>query len=772
MNEQRILDFLKDRQGQRLPSLEEMASEMNLSTEETTELIRHIENMELTGTIIKTKKGRIALPENMGFFSGRIQLHQRGFGFLIMDADASNKTKRDIFIPPDKTMNAMNGDTVLVKAEVDPRNPDKVEGEVTKIVSRNTTTVIGVYQQNPNFGFVLPEDKKIRDDIFINKGDSLTAKNDDVVVVELTKFPSKGKSAEGKIINVLGRKGDPGVDMLTILTKFNLPQEFPDKVLEAADNIVEGIPQEEMDRRRDLREEVIVTIDGADAKDLDDAITVTKLDDGNYKLGVHIADVSHYVPENGIIDEEAIKRATSVYLIDLVLPMLPQKLSNNLCSLNPDTDKLALSCEMIIDANGSVKSSEVFESLIRSSYRLTYDDVNAILEKDDAPLKEKYQAILPLLYDMRDLYAILNKKRMNRGAIDFDFTESFIELNEKGEPVDVRPFIRGVGNRIIEEFMLAANETVAETYFWQKIPFIYRIHEDPDPEKLQAFSESANIMGVPLRFGKDVEPKDLQTILAEVKGTPSEHVLSKLLLRSMMQAKYSPQNLGHFGLAAKYYCHFTSPIRRYPDLQIHRIIKWQLQGELTGQKVDQLKDRVKKAADISSDLERVAEEAEREVDDLKKTQYMHAHLGEEYEGVVSGVTNFGFFVELANTIEGLVHINTLPEDMAYDERRMILSGSSGSIRLGEKVRIRVDGAKVDEREIDFSFLGKIDEEGNFEARQSEPRERKPLLLGNFRKNAKDRQQNPGQGKAGRGKAKGKPFGKKGFGKKGKSKSKR
>lgn len=734
MDETTILNYLSQVQGKhRNPTMEELGNALGLETkEELTELIRHVNNMEVTGQIIKTKKGRISLPENMGFFSGRLQLHQKGFGFLIQDKIEGQPNRPDVFIPPNKTKNAMNGDTVLVKVDLKAfETRGKDEGEVVKIVSRNTSTVIGVYQENPNFGFVVPEDKKVREDIFIPKGESLNAKNNDVVVVELTKYPSGERNAQGKIISVLGRKGEPGVDMLTVLAKYNLPREFPQKVLDYVDDIPAGISQAELDRRRDLRGETIVTIDGADAKDLDDAISVKKLENGNYRLGVHIADVTHYVRENTVLDEEAIKRATSVYLIDLVIPMLPQKLSNDLCSLNPNTDKLSLSCEMEIDRHGAVKQSDVFESVIRTTARMTYDDVNAILTDRDEALREKYADLVPMFETMEELFHILNEKRIARGAIDFDFTESYIELDEKGEPIDVRPFVRGVSNRIIEEFMLAANETVAETYHWQRLPFVYRIHEDPDPEKLQIFSDMATTMGVPVRFGKDIEPKDLQKVLANVKGTDAEHVLSKLLLRSMMQAKYSPTNLGHFGLAAKFYTHFTSPIRRYPDLQIHRIIKKQLNGKLAGPEIEKYHNIVAKISTISSEMERVAEDAEREVDDLKKAQYMHAHLGQEFDGVISSVTSFGFFVELPNTIEGLVHINTLPPDVMYDDRRMILTSDTyGVIQLGDRVKVQVAAVDLDNREINFEFLGRISEEGEFTKRKDHLT-REPLVLGNF-----------------------------------------
>lgn len=734
MDAKRIADHLKERESKKMPTMDELAAELGLKGQERGELDRTVGEMELKGLVMKTKKGRIALPEELGFHSGRIQLHERGFGFLI-HAKEGRPAQEDVFIPPDKTGNAMNGDTVLVKVKTVRHNDrEKEEGEVVKIISRNTTTVIGVYEDSPNFGFVVPEDKKITTDIFIPKGESLSAKNGDVVVVELVKYPGESKNAEGRVISVLGRKGDPGVDLLTILAKYNLPKEFPENVLDYVNGIDAAIEPKELERRRDLTDEAIITIDGADAKDLDDAIMVKKLENGNYKLGVHIADVTHYVRENSPVDQEALKRATSVYLIDVVIPMLPQKLSNDLCSLNPNTTKLTLSCEMEIDSKGNVVHSEVFESYIRTTERMTYDDVNAILEKSDEALSKKYEKLLPMLNEMEELFRILNGRRMRRGAIDFDFTESHIELNEQGEPVDIRPFERGVSNRIIEEFMLAANETVAETYHWQKLPFIFRVHEDPDPDKLEAFAETAQLMGVPVRFGKDVEPHDLQRLLEKVKGTDSEHVLSKLLLRSMMQARYAPVNLGHFGLAAKYYTHFTSPIRRYPDLQIHRIIKHQLNGELGELKLDHFSDIVKNVSEVSSDMERVAESAEREVDDMKKAQYMHAHLGEEFEGTISGVTGFGFFVELLNTVEGLVHITTLPPDVEFDERRMILSSAThGVLHLGSRVRVRVEAVDVDAGDIDFGFLGRISEEGEFTQRSDVTEDNQPLYLGNFDK---------------------------------------
>lgn len=744
MDKNTLVQYLDDRKGKVNPTIAELASELNVEGKDLVELIKIVDNMEVTGEVIITKKGRIARPKDLGYFSGRIQVHQKGFAFLIKEEEKDKKSRNDIFIPREATLNAMNGDTVLVKLASHVRPDDaKLEGEVVKIVKRNTTTVIGVYQDSQNFGFVVPEDKKIREDIFIKKGDALNARNNDVVVVEISKYSSDHKSAEGKVISVLGRKGDPGVDMLTIITKYGLPEEFPEKVLEYVDRIPEVIEESELSRRRDLTNEVIVTIDGADAKDLDDAVTVKKLDNGNYKLGVHIADVSHYVKEASILDEEALKRGNSVYLLDMVIPMLPQKLSNNLCSLNPNTIKLTLSCLMEIDTKGSVKDYEIFESYIKTKERMTYDDVTAILRDKDENLMEKYKDLVPMFMEMEELYKILRNKRELRGAIDFDFTESYIEIGENGDVIDVRPQERAVSNRIIEEFMLAANECVAQNYNWQKVPFVYRVHEDPDPEKLEIFSQMATNMGYPIRMGKGIEPRHLQEVLNKVKDTEGEGVLSKLLLRSMMQARYSPMNLGHFGLAAEYYSHFTSPIRRYPDLQIHRIIKKLLRGELSSQDYDRYQAQVEKTSLIASDTERVAQDAEREVEDLKKAQYMHSKLGEEYDGIISSVTNFGFFVELPNTIEGLVHITELPGNYIYDEDKMLLTSETGdkAFKLGDKVRIQVAQVDVDNRQINFAFLGRIDDEGDlFDPYKKEV---KPLILGDFSKDKPGRRNKKG-----------------------------
>lgn len=732
MKKEEILEFLSERKEKKLPDMQEIATGMNLDVRETSEMIALINNMERTGEIIITKKKRIALPEDMGYLRGKVQLNPRGFGFLILDSEKDKKTRNDIFLPPGSLNGAMNGDSVLVRlSDNTPYWKSEKEGEVVRIIKRNVTTLIGTYSNNRFSGIVVPDDKRIRDVIYIPEDEALSAKNGDVVVVEITRYPNENVRGEGKVISVLGRKGDPGVDMLAIFAKYNLPQEFPEKVMDYVSRIGDEISPEEISGRRDLRNQKIITIDGADAKDLDDAVTVRKLENGNFYLGVHIADVSNYVKEGSILDEEALKRATSVYLIDTVIPMLPQKLSNNLCSLNPGTEKLTLSCEMEINPEGKVVNHDIYESVIKTVHRMTYDDVTRILRDKDEKLIEKYSDIHEMLEEMEELYEILNKKRVKRGSIDFDFPESFIELNENGEPVDVRLYERAVSNRIIEEFMLCANETVAEHMYWTRMPFVYRVHEDPDPEKLEMFAQYASNLGFPLRIGRNIEPKHLQGVLDAVKGTEGEKVLSKLLLRSMMQARYSPSSLGHFGLAAEYYCHFTSPIRRYPDLQIHRIIKKFIKGEMTKTEIDRYTDRVDKVSMISSDMERVADAAEREVDDMKKTEYMHAHLGEEFKGVISSVTAFGFFVELPDTIEGLVHISELDPGLEYDDQHMKLVSvfDDTEFRLGMGVSVTVASADIDNREINFTFNGFTDESGNTIEREKEPRE--TLVIGGY-----------------------------------------
>ena len=567
--------------------------------------------------------------------------------------------------------------------------------------------MVGVYEDNKSFGFVVAEDTRISQDIFISKKDNNGAQQGDVVMVEITKWPEKRRSPEGKVLEVLGKKGDKGLDILTIIKKFGLPEEFPIKVQNFAESIPEVIEEKEYKRRTDLRNIRMVTIDGEDAKDLDDAVSIERLENGRYKLGVHIADVTHYVTEKNPLDKEALKRGTSVYLIDRVIPMLPRKLSNGICSLNPKVDRLALSCIMTIDNNGAVLEHQILETIIKTSERMTYTDVTKILKENDEDLIKRYDYLVDDFRAMEELANILNKKRLKRGAIDFDFDEAKITLNEFGKPIEIKPYERAIANRVIEEFMLAANETIAEHMFNEHLPFVYRIHEDPDEEKLQKFREFIFNLGYFIKWNGEIEPRDLQGTLEEFKGKKEEVVVSTLLLRSMMQARYSPENVGHFGLAAEYYCHFTSPIRRYPDLQIHRIIKEYLNGKIDKTRSIKLTNLVDYAAKQSSETERVAQEAEREVDDLKKAEYMQDRIGEEFQGIISSVTSFGLFVELPNTIEGLVHITALDDDYyIYDEVHLCLVGerTKKMYKLGEDAKVRCSRVDIPNREIFFDII--------------------------------------------------------------------
>lgn len=661
-----------------------------------------LNGMEKDGQIVKTRTEHYGVPDRMGLVVGRLQGHQKGFGFVIAEEE-----RPDVFVPSSYMNGAMHGDKVVVKITREENKGKKCEGEIIRILERAHKTAIGIFEDSKNFGFVVPEEKRIYQDIFIPKECKNGAKTGDVVIVEITTWPDKRRNPEGKVKEILGKKGDKGIDILTIIKKYGLPEEFPPKVEAYADGIPDEIPEEEYKKRKDLRDLTIVTIDGEDAKDLDDAISIEKLPNGNYYLGVHIADVSNYVKEKNPLDKEALNRGTSVYLIDRVIPMLPRKLSNGICSLNPRVDRLTLSCFMEIDQTGKVVDHEIVESVIKTCERMTYTNVTNILTDQDPELMKRYDYLVDTFKLMEELCGVLNKKRLGRGAIDFDFEECKIILDEMGKPVDIKPYERAIANRIIEEFMLVCNETIAEHMFWVNMPFVYRIHEDPDEEKLAHFSEFIHNLGYAVRFGEEVRPKTLQSIIEKVKGKKEETVVSTLLLRSMKQARYSPDCVGHFGLAAKYYCHFTSPIRRYPDLIIHRIIKEFINGQIDEKRSKRLLAEVEYASKQSSETERTAQDAEREVDDLKKAEYMSERIGEEYEGIVSSVTNFGMFVELPNTIEGLVHLSTLDDDYyIYDERHLSLIGERTKkiYKLGDEVKIRVARVDMFAHEIYFEIV--------------------------------------------------------------------
>ena len=669
------------------------------------DFVKALVKMEEKGLVVRTRANRYGLPEKMNLVRGKLTGHAKGFAFVVPDEPGMD----DIFIPPTETHNAMHGDTVLVRVS-SASSGQRREGSIIRIIERGVEQIVGTYVESKNFGFVIPDDKKFANDIFIPKEASKGAVEGHKVVVKLTTYPEGRKSAEGEVVTILGHKNDPGVDILSIIHKHGLPIAFPDEVLQQANAVPDTIDESELVNRRDLRGETIVTIDGADAKDLDDAVTVTRLANGNYKLGVHIADVSYYVQEGSPIDREAAERATSVYLVDRVIPMIPHRLSNGICSLNPRVDRLVLSCEMEIDGEGHVVSHEIFQSVIKTTERMTYHDVNRILVDQDEETRARYETLVPMFELMEELAAILREKRMKRGAIDFDFKESKVLVDENGKPTDVVLRERSVAERLIEEFMLVANETVAEHFHWLDVPFIYRIHEDPKEDKLRKFFEFITNFGYIVKgTANQVHPRALQEIIEEVQGKPEEMVVSTVMLRSMQQAKYDPECLGHFGLSTQFYTHFTSPIRRYPDTIVHRLIRtYLIEGKLDEATREKWNAQLPEIAEHSSKMERRAVDAERDTDELKKAEYMEDKIGEEYDGIISSVTNFGMFVELANTIEGLVHVSYMTDDYyRFDERHYAMIGErTGNVyRIGDEITVRVVKVNKDEHSIDFEIVG-------------------------------------------------------------------
>ena len=688
---------------------EELALIFNIHPSEMPMFYNFLDELEEDGYIIKTKKGRVMSPNKMGLFVGKFVAHRKGYGFVESDEEFT----QDLFIPKDDINGALHNDRVMAEI-VTPATEDKrAEGKVIKIIKREVTRVVGLFQENKSFGFVVPDDKKFNQDIFIPKRGFNGAKNDDKVVCEITLWPQENRKPEGKIIEVLGKKGERGVEIDSIIRAHGLPEEFPKKVIDEANYVSSQDLEDEIARRLDLRHLEIFTIDGEDAKDLDDAISIEVLPNGNYKLGVHIADVTHYVREKSKLDKEALKRATSVYLVDKVIPMLPKQLSNGVCSLNPFEDKLTLSCIMEIDETGKVVNSEIAETVINSKARMTYTEVSDILEKDDEKLKQTFAKQVEDFKNAEKLARILMKRRERRGAIDFDFPEAKIILNREGKVVDIKCYERRISNKMIEEFMLVANETVAEHFYWLQLPFVYRIHETPSAEKMEDLNKFIATFGYHIKGDlEDVHPKEIQSLVEKIKGTKEEESISTIALRSMKQAKYSPQCIGHFGLAAKYYCHFTSPIRRYPDLQIHRIIKEQLNNKLNNKRQEQLSHIVEYASTQSSERERAAELAERDVHDFYKACYMADKVGQEFDGVVSSVTSFGMFVELENTVEGLIRLANMRDDYyIYNQETYTIMGerSHKTFKIGDTVRIKVDNVNVDFREIDFVLMSKLED---------------------------------------------------------------
>lgn len=716
---EKLLDYMKEEAYKPL-TVSELEEAMEIEdSSQFKDFVKTLVYMEEKGLVVRTRSNRYGLPEKMSLVRGRVSAHAKGYAFVVPEEPGYD----DIFIPPGETNNALNGDIVLAKVTKESSGARR-EGTIVRILERGVKQVVGTYTESANFGFVIPDDKKFNGDIFIPKHASKGAVEGHKVVVNITVYPEGRMSAEGEVVQILGHRNDPGVDILSIIYKHGLPIEFPEDVMEQAQKVPDKISEEDIKGRRDLRNEVYVTIDGADAKDLDDAVSVTRLDNGNFKLGVSIADVSYYVTENSPIDKEAYERGTSVYLVDRVIPMIPHRLSNGICSLNPKVDRLTLTCEMEINERGVVVSHEIFESVIKTTERMTYSDVNKILVDQDEELREKYHDLVPMFEDMEELAAILRKKRMKRGAIDFDFKEAKVIVDDDGHPTDVVIRERSVAERLIEEFMLAANETVAEHFHWLELPFIYRIHEDPKEDKLQRFFEFITNFGLIVR-GKanTVHPRALQEIIEEVQGKPEEMVVNTVMLRSMQQAKYYPENLGHFGLATDYYTHFTSPIRRYPDLIVHRLIRtYIIKGEMDPQTQEKWSALLPEIAQHTSKMERRAVDAERETDELKKTEYMEDKIGEEFDGIISSVTNFGIFVELPNTIEGLVHVSYLTDDYYhYDERQYAMIGErTGNVfRIGDEITVRVISVDKEERSIDFEIVGM--KERRKRDRESQPR---------------------------------------------------
>jgi len=700
-----ILDLMKDEFY--VPMKEkELAILLQVEPEDRPELSKILTELLAEQKIEISKRGKYQLldPKKVkkeGLITGTFISNSRGFGFIECDG-----REEDLFVPEKYVADAFHLD--IVQAEILPgKRGQRTEAKIVKVLERSTTTIVGTFEkEKKGFGFVIPDNTKLANDIYVRSEDSLGAVDGHKVVVEITSYGDEGHNPEGRITKILGHVNDPGVDILSIVMGFGIPTEFPEKVMNQAAKVHEEISEADCIGRTDLRNTLMVTIDGEDAKDLDDAVSL-EMDGDNYILGVHIADVSNYVQENSALDHEALERGTSVYVTDRVIPMLPQRLSNGICSLNAGEDRLALSCIMTLDAKGNLLGHEIAETVINVNHRMNYSSVNRIIALNDQVEREQFADVVPMLDNMYKLSQIIRKKRHKRGAIDFDFAESKIVLDSEGLPIDIIPYERNAATKLIEDFMLMANETVAEHFFWMESPFVYRIHETPDPEKLTRLAAFIGNYGYQIRMsGDEVRPVELQKLLEKIEDTPEADMISRMTLRSMKQAKYATDCAGHFGLACKYYCHFTSPIRRYPDLQIHRIIKDSLRGRMKKEKIAHYEGILESVADHSSKMERRADEAERECDKLKKAEYISAHIGEEYDGIISGVTEWGVYVELPNTIEGLIHISRLRGDnFVYDENGMIIRGThtKKTFELGQKIKVKVLSADTFMRTVDFDL---------------------------------------------------------------------
>lgn len=693
----------------------ELAIFMQVSDEMRPDFDSLIDEMLNEGLIEQTKRGKLVLKghgdckkdgekkekrsSNGITFQGTYIGNAKGFGFVEVEG-----MEEDFFVPEGMSLNACHNDTVEIELlNGGKKTGARVEAKVVNVVKRSDDVIVGTYEASKNFGFVVTDNAKFSTDIFIAKENSKGAVSGHKVVVDIIDYGDKDHKPEGKIVEILGHANDPGVDILSIALAFGIDTLFPEKVLNQAEGMNKPVSDADMQGRTDLRDTFMVTIDGEDAKDLDDAVSLS-MEDDLYVLGVHIADVSNYVQENSALDREALKRGTSVYLADRVIPMLPHTLSNGICSLNEGEDRLAMSCIMKINNQGKVVDYNICESVVNINHRMSYTQVKKIIEENDEEMINTFYDAAPMLAKMQELSLILREKRNKRGSIDFDFPETKLVLNEKGEPVEIKPYERNEATKLIESFMLAANETVAEHYYWKEVPFLYRIHENPDEEKINKLRTFIKNFGYNIKVtGDDIHPKEFQKLLSKIEGTKEEPLISRLTLRSMQQAKYATECEGHFGLACDYYTHFTSPIRRYPDLQIHRIIKDDLRGRLDAKKISHYEEILPAVATSTSKSERKADETERETIKLKKAQYMEKHINEIFEGVISGVTNWGIYVELENTVEGLVHVSTLKGFYRFDEAHYELVGEDTGItyRLGEKVKVMVKDIDLSLRTVDF-----------------------------------------------------------------------
>lgn len=680
----------------------ELAVMLQVKKEDRDALNQILNELLAEGKLSLTKKGKFIKSKHADEkLIGTFISHPKGFGFVEIEG-----RDEDLYIPENCVNGAFHKDTVRVSLLAH-QSGKRQEAQVVEIISRGMTQVVGIYDKsNKNYGFVIPDNTKICNDIFVPVERSKGAVSGHKVVCEITDYGRDNRKPEGKIVEILGHVNDPGVDIMSIVRGYELPTEFSEKIMHQVENVSNEVSEADMAGRRDLRDVQMVTIDGEDAKDLDDAVSLT-MDGENYKLGVHIADVTNYVQENSALDWEAKKRGTSVYLVDRVIPMLPHKLSNGICSLNAGENRLALSCLMTINDKGEVISHEIVESVIKVDRRMSYTSVKKILEDNDEAEIKEYEELVSMFKLMQKLAGILREKRRKRGSIDFDFPETKIILDKEGHPLEIKPYDRNVATKIIEDFMLIANETVAQHFYWLELPFVYRTHDKPDLEKISKLSTFIRNFGYTIKSkNEEVHPKELQKLLANIEDTPEEALISRLTLRSMKQAKYTIDCTGHFGLACQYYCHFTSPIRRYPDLQIHRIIKEHLRGRLNETRIAHYNDILQEVANHSSEMERRADEAERETDKLKKVEYMEKHIGEIYDGVISSITAWGVYVELPNTVEGMVHVSALPGDyFYYDEQtyEMVGQATDKRYKLGEKIKVRVNGTDKISRTIDFAI---------------------------------------------------------------------